>query len=135
MRTCVVFALYYFLFSEKIVVGDLLTMVFFTFFIFNPLQELSAFIIAKNETKVSMKIYELLNAKSEHKPETPEHFGKISSLVFKNVSFQHKSAKQPAVENIDFNIKQGETICFCWKNHISEIISRLIPTRNWKCVV
>lgn len=113
MRTCVVFALYYFLFSEKIVVGDLLTMVFFTFFIFNPLQELSAFIIAKNETKVSMENFEqLLNAKSEHKPETPEHFGKISSLVFNNVSFQHKSAKQPAVENIDFNIKQGETVAF-----------------------
>ena len=113
MRTCVVFALYYFLFSEKIVVGDLLTMVFFTFFIFNPLQELSAFIIAKNETKVSMENFEqLLNAKSEHRPETPEHFGKINSLVFKNVSFQHKSAKQPAVENIDFSIKQGETVAF-----------------------
>ena len=85
-------------------VGDLLTMVFFTFFIFNPLQELSAFIIAKNETKVSMENFEqLLNAKSEHRPETPEHFGKINSLVFKNVSFQHKSAKQPAVENIDFS--------------------------------
>lgn len=113
MRTCVVFALYYFLFSDKIVVGDLLTMVFFTFFIFNPLQELSAFIIAKNETKVSMENFEqLLNAKSEHKPETPEHFGKISSLVFSNVSFQHKSAKQPAVENITFNIKQGETVAF-----------------------
>lgn len=113
MRTCVVFALYYFLFSEKIVVGDLLTMVFFTFFIFNPLQELSAFIIAKNETKVSMENFEqLLNAKSEHRPETPEHFGKINSLVFSNVSFQHKSAKQPAVENINFNIKQGETVAF-----------------------
>lgn len=113
MRTCVVFALYYFLFSEKIVVGDLLTMVFFTFFIFNPLQELSAFIIAKNETKVSMENFEqLLNAQSEYKPEQPEHFGKINSLVFKNVSFQHKSAKHPAVENINFDIKQGETVAF-----------------------
>ena len=55
---------------------------------------------------------QLLNAKSEHRPETPEHFGKINSLVFKNVSFQHKSAKQPAVENIDFSIKQGETVAF-----------------------
>ena len=113
MRTCVVFALYYFLFSEKIVVGDLLTMVFFTFFIFNPLQELSAFIIAKNETKVSMENFEqLLNATSEFRPKKPQDFGKISSLVFSNVSFQHKSAKQPAVENINFNIKQGETVAF-----------------------
>jgi ATP-binding cassette subfamily B protein len=113
MRTCVIFTLYYFLFGEKIVVGDLLTMVFFTFFIFNPLQELSAFIIAKNETKVSMENFEnLLNATSEHRPTSPKKIGTIQSLTFSNVSFKHKTAKQPAVENINFNIKQGETIAF-----------------------
>ena len=113
MRTCVVFTLYYFLFGGKIVVGDLLTMVFFTFFIFNPLQELSAYIIAKNETKVSMENFQkLLDAESEHRPERPETIGMIKSMTFSNVSFKHKSASQPAVENINFDIKQGETIAF-----------------------
>lgn len=113
MRTCVVFTLYYFLFGGKIVVGDLLTMVFFTFFIFNPLQELSAYIIAKNETKVSMENFQkLLDAESEHRPEKPEAIGMIKSMTFSNVSFKHKSASQPAVENINFDIKQGETIAF-----------------------
>ncbi len=113
MRTCVVFTLYYFLFGNKILVGDLLTMVFFTFFIFNPLQELSAFIIARNETKVSMENFEnLLNAKSEFRPENPKSIGKIASLQFINVSFKHKTAKFSAVENIDFHIKQGETVAF-----------------------
>ena len=113
LRTCVVFALYYFLFGDKILVGDLLTMVFFTFFIFGPLQELSAFIIVKNETKVSMENFEeLLNAKSEYKPQNPKSLQNIESLQFKNVSFKHKTAKHPAVENISFNIKQGETIAF-----------------------
>lgn len=113
MRTCVVFTLYYFLFGGKIVVGDLLTMVFFTFFIFNPLQELSAYIIAKNETKVSMENFQkLLDAESEHRPEKPKAIGMIKSMTFSNVSFKHKSASQPAVENINFDIKQGETIAF-----------------------
>ena len=113
MRTCVVFTLYYFLFGEKIVVGELLTMVFFTFFLFNPLQELSTFIISKFETKVSMENFEnLLNAKSEFRPEKPKSIGKIASLQFINVSFKHKTAKYPAVENIDFHIKQGETVAF-----------------------
>lgn len=113
LRTCVVFALYYFLFGNKILVGDLLTMVFFTFFIFGPLQELSSFIIVKNETKVSMENFqELLNAKSEYKPANPKSLKKIESLQFKNVSFKHKTAHQPAVEHISFNIKQGETIAF-----------------------
>jgi ATP-binding cassette subfamily B protein len=113
MRTCVIFTLYYFLFSNKILVGDLLTMVFFTFFIFNPLQELSAFIIAKNETKISMENFEnLLNATSEYRPKNPKSIGTIASLQFIDVSFKHKSAKHPAVENIDFHIKQGETVAF-----------------------
>ncbi|MBN8640281.1 MAG: ABC transporter ATP-binding protein [Flavobacteriales bacterium] len=113
MRTCVVFALYYFLFGGKIEVGDLLTMVFFTFFIFGPLQELSTFIIVRNETKVSMENFaKLLNATSEFRPKAPKSIGKIESLQFSNVSFKHKTAKFPAVENINFHIKKGETVAF-----------------------
>ncbi len=113
LRTCVVFALYYFLFGGKILVGDLLTMVFFTFFIFGPLQELSSFIIVKNETKVSMENFELLlKARKEFRPKNPKPFGIIESLDFNNVSFKHKTASQSAVENINFNIKKGETVAF-----------------------
>ena len=54
----------------------------------------------------------LLNAKSEFRPENPKHIGVIASLKFSNVTFKHKSAIYPAVENISFDIKQGETIAF-----------------------
>ena len=113
LRTCVVFTLYYFLFGGKIIVGDLLTMVFFTFFIFGPLQELGAFIIALNETKVSMENFkDLLNAPKEFRPKNAKHIGTIQALHFSNVSFKHKTAKHPAVEDITFDIKQGETVAF-----------------------
>ena len=113
LRTTVVFALYYFLFQNKMVVGDLLTMVFFTFFIFGPLQELSAFIIVRNETKISLDNFKnLMDAKSEYRAVNPPALSKIKRLQFQNVSFKHKSAKFFAVENIDFDIKQGETVAF-----------------------
>lgn len=134
MRTCIVFTLYYFLFNDKIVVGDLLTMVFFTFFIFNPLQELGAFIIAKNETKVSMENFEkLLQATSEFRPEQPKNFGTIESLVFSNVRFQHKTASHPAVENINFSIQKGETVAFvgpsgAGKTTLVKLLVGLYPT-------
>jgi len=113
LRTCVVFTLYYFLFGQKIIVGDLLTMVFFTFFIFGPLQELGNFIIALNETKVSMENFKtLLSAPKEFRPKNPKHVGAIQSLLFSNVSFQHKTAKFKAVENINFEIRQGQTVAF-----------------------
>jgi len=113
MRTCVVFTLYYFVFGQKILVGDLLTMVFFTFFIFNPLQELSNFIIVRNETKISMENFqELLNATSEFRPKSPKPIGIVESLHFTDVSFKHKTATHNAVENINFHIKKGETVAF-----------------------
>lgn len=113
LRTCVVFTLYYFLFGNKIIVGDLLTMVFFTFFIFGPLQELGSFIIALNETKVSMENFkELLQAPKEYRPKKAKEVGAIESLEFNEVSFKHKTAKFAAVENINFNIKKGETVAF-----------------------
>ena len=113
LRTCVVFTLYYFLFDGKIIVGDLLTMVFFTFFIFGPLQELGNFIIVVNETKVSMTNFKLLlSAAKEYRPKNPTSIGQIHSLRFSNVSFQHKTASFKAVENINFEIQKGETIAF-----------------------
>jgi ATP-binding cassette subfamily B protein len=113
LRTCVVFTLYYFLFGGKIIVGDLLTMVFFTFFIFGPLQELGNFIIVLNETKVSMENFKILiSAPKEYRPANPKHISKITHLRFNNVSFKHKTASQKAVENINFTIKQGETVAF-----------------------
>lgn len=113
LRTSVVFALYYFLFGGKIIVGDLLTMVFFTFFIFNPLQELGNFIIVLNETKVSMENFKnLLNSPKEFRPKSPKHLGRITNLQFLNVSFKHKTADQKAVENINFSIRNGETVAF-----------------------
>lgn len=113
MRTLVVFTLYYFVFQGKIVVGDLLTMTFFTFFIFNPLQEMSQFIIVKNETRVSLDNFkQLLEKESEYKPTNPTKIGVIEKLAFNEVSFQHQSASFKAVENITFEIKKGETVAF-----------------------
>ncbi|MBC7524867.1 MAG: ABC transporter ATP-binding protein [Flavobacterium sp.] len=138
LRTCVVFTLYYFLFSNKIIVGDLLTMVFFTFFIFGPLQELGSFIIALNETKVSMENFqELLNAPTEYRPKNAKNIGVIESLHFENVSFKHKTAGHNAVENINFNIKQGETVAFvgpsgAGKTTLVKLLVGLYPPANGK---
>ena len=54
VRTALIFTLYCFVFNGVIKVGDLITLMFFSFFIFNPLQELGNVITVYNETKVSM---------------------------------------------------------------------------------
>ncbi len=113
MRSLLVFALYYFVFNKVIEPGDLITLMFFSFFLFNPLQELGNIIMVYNETAASMSNFKkLMNSESEHKPKDPVQLGDIKQLTFKNVSFKHQTASTKAVENITFEINSGETIAF-----------------------
>jgi ATP-binding cassette, subfamily B, bacterial len=113
VRTLLVFSLYTFVFNGVIKVGDLITLMFFSFFIFNPLQELGNVIAIYNETKVSMDNFaRLINAESEPVPSKPSPLGPISEVSFHNVSFGHSTSHGYAVKNININIKKGETIAF-----------------------
>ncbi|MGL2966302.1 ABC transporter ATP-binding protein [Flavobacterium sp. XGLA_31] len=113
MRTSLVFALYLFIFHDIIKPGDLITLMFFSFFLFNPLQELGNVIATYNETKASMDNFSLLmNSKSEAVPVNPKTMGPISNLRFENISFKHQSAKTYAVKDISFEAHAGETIAF-----------------------
>lgn len=113
VRTALVFTLYTFVFKDIIKVGDLITLMFFSFFIFNPLQELGNVIAVYNETRASMDNFsKLLSAKSEDVPAKPDTLGEIQEVHFDGVSFGHGSSHGYAVKNIDIHIRSGETIAF-----------------------
>lgn len=113
LRQCIMFALLYFLFYQKLTLGQLMTMQFYSFFIFGPLQELGNVILSYREAQASLNnMEELLKRPVEKKPEHPEHLNAIEELSFENVKFQHQSAMKPALENISFDVKRGETIAF-----------------------
>jgi len=113
VRTVLIFALYCFVFQGVIKVGDLITLMFFSFFIFGPLQELGNVITVYNETKVSMDNFaKLVNSESEVVPVSPAKLGEIKDVSFHDVSFGHNVDRGYAVKNIDLNICKGETIAF-----------------------
>ncbi|MBI3518690.1 MAG: ABC transporter ATP-binding protein [Bacteroidetes bacterium] len=113
VRSALVFTLYCFVFQGIIKVGDLITLMFFSFFIFNPLQELGNVIAVFNETKVSMDNFaKLINSQSEEVPVSPSVLGDIKDVNYQNVSFGHNSSNGFAVQNINIHIKNGETVAF-----------------------
>ncbi len=113
LRTLLVFVLYYLVFKNEINVGQLLTLTFYSFFIFNPLQELGNIVASYREVQASLTNFEnLMNTPVEVKPANPAKLGVINTLSFNDVSFKHKSAQTNAVENISFIINKGETIAF-----------------------
>lgn len=113
VRTALVFALYCFVFDGIIKVGDLITLMFFSFFIFNPLQELGTVIAVYNETRASMDNFaRLVNSASEEVPTHPSHLGPIQQVRFKDLSFGHNVANGYAVRNINIDIQRGQTVAF-----------------------
>jgi ATP-binding cassette subfamily B protein len=113
LQQCVYFSLCYLLFKDKLTLGDLVTMQFYSFFIFGPLQEIGTVIISYREAEASLNNMKALLVKPvEFTPKLPEHINTIKQLRFENVSFQHLSATTPALENISFEVKTGETVAF-----------------------
>jgi ATP-binding cassette subfamily B protein len=113
LRQCIVFSLLYFIFRGELTLGQMIAMQFYSFFIFGPLQELGNVIIAYREAEASLQNMETLLAKPiEHKPLQPEALGDIRNLRFDDVTFQHITATRPALEQISFEVKLGETVAF-----------------------
>ncbi|MHA4740206.1 ABC transporter ATP-binding protein [Dyadobacter sp. MSC1_007] len=113
LQQCIMFALLFFVFRDKITVGQMMMMQFYSFFIFGPLQELGNVILSYREAEASLSNLQTLLARPvEHKPDNPETIHEIEYLEFDHVKFQHQSATRPALEDISFDVKKGETIAF-----------------------
>jgi ATP-binding cassette subfamily B protein len=113
LRTCLIFLLYYLLFKDSISLGQVMTLMFYSFFIFGPLQEMGNVIATYREAQASLKNFEdLLSSKSEARPAHPVPLGALTRFRFEQVSFRHKSAATSAVADVSFEVKKGETIAF-----------------------
>ena len=113
LRQGIMFVLMYLVFGNILTAGDLVTLMFYSFFIFGPLQEIGNIIITYREAEASLNNFHNIMVKPpELKPDSPTDFGNINELEFVNVRFKHQTASQPALSNISFDVKTGETIAF-----------------------
>lgn len=113
LQQCIMFALLYFVFHKVITPGQLLTMQFYSFFIFGPLQELGNVILSYREAEASLNnIQQLFAREAEVKPASPVPINQIQTLQFDQVGFKHQTATHPALDSISFSIKKGETVAF-----------------------
>src|SRR5438552_4176686 len=105
LRQVIMFMLLWLVFQNAITPGQVMTLTFYSFFIFGPLQEIGNIIISYRETEASLNNFHNLMIKlPEQKPESPHNFGSIEELEFKNVKFKHQTANQPALNNISFDV-------------------------------
>ncbi len=113
IRSCMILLLLYLIFNNQISEGDYFKFWFYSFFIFSPIQELGNIILMQKEAQISIDNFNnLMKQEPEKLPENPLIIGELNSVNFKSVKFQHQSAKTPALQNINFDVKKGETIAF-----------------------
>jgi ATP-binding cassette subfamily B protein len=113
LRTGILFLMLYLIFTQRITVGQFFSLFIYSFFIFGPLQEMGNIINIYRETEGSLNAFEeILKIAPELKPDHPAMLGELKSLEFRDVSFQHRTAKRPALCGIDFTLKRGETVAF-----------------------
>lgn len=113
VRSAMVVVLMILIFDNEISPGKYFTFLFYSFFLFNPLQELGNVIIAWREAEVSLVNFDrILSMPKEVKPVKPQLLGQINSLKFNEVSFKHQSSNRNALNQISFETKVGETIAF-----------------------
>lgn len=113
VRSAMVVVLMILIFDHEISPGKYFTFLFYSFFLFNPLQELGNVIIAWREAEVSLNNFnQILSTPKESKPSKPQVLGQVKTLEFKEVSFKHVSAKRNALNGISFKTRQGETLAF-----------------------
>ncbi len=113
LRQIIMFTLLYLIFHDELTTGELITLQFYSFFIFGPLQEIGNIIIAYREAEASLQnFHELMERPHEPKPLNPIAIGPIESLQYRKVSFKHQTASGYALQKISFHAHKGETIAF-----------------------
>jgi len=113
LRSCVVALMLWLIFKEVLSIGEYFSLLLYSFFVFGPLQELGNIIQLYREAEVSLNNFrDILSKKTEAKPTSPIPLTKIEQIDFRHVSFQHLTAVRPALIDVDFGVKKGETVAF-----------------------
>lgn len=113
VRSSMIVVLLILIFHNDITTGQYLSFLFYSFFLFNPLQELGNVILSWREAEVSLGNFkQILSTPIDIKPASPIMVDRIKALTFDTVSFKHLSGVHNALTDISFKVSNGETIAF-----------------------
>ncbi len=112
-RSIMIVVLLFLIFQNTLTPGQYFTFLFYSFFLFNPLQELGNIILIHREAEVSLDNFKkLMDTPIEYKPTQPTVVSHLNNFEFHNVSFKHLTSYNYALKNVSFKVNRGETIAF-----------------------
>ena len=113
IRTFILFLFLYLIFQHRMSVGQYVSLLIYSFFIFGPMQELGNVVNTFRETEASLENFDaIFRIPIDPKPVDPVAVDDLQALAFEGVSFTHATAAQPALADVTFDVQRGQTIAF-----------------------
>lgn len=118
LRSTLMFLMLWLIFVGHITLGQFFTLLFYSFFIFNPLSDFGTVASQYQEAKGSMEaLQKVFDIPPQKKPEHPVELGAIEDITFKDVSFAYNQnasngAVNEALSGVNLEIKAGTSVAF-----------------------
>src|SRR3989344_5883356 len=95
LRTVILFVMMYLVFTRVVTLGEFFSLWIYSFFLFNPLQELGNTVNSYREAEASLENFrKILHTEKEPVPKNPKTIGRLNKIAFDSVSFQHPTANR-----------------------------------------
>lgn len=112
-RVLILFLMVNLIFKQLISPGQFFTLMFYSFFIVGPLNDLGTVIAKYQEARVSLENLDNIFKKpvitNNNDGLNPSEINKIE---FKGVSFKHKSSSEAALNKVNFSVEAGKSVAF-----------------------
>ncbi len=113
LRTSILGLMLYLIYTQRITVGQFFSLWIYSFFIFGPLQQVGEVIGVFRETEASMAQFQaILAIPAERRPADAVVVDPLVDLGFDSVTFTHQTAAAPALVDVRFSVRTGETVAF-----------------------
>jgi ATP-binding cassette subfamily B protein len=136
LRTCILLQMLYLIYRGYLTVGQYFSLTIYSFFIFGPLQELGNVINTYRETEASLENFRtILAMPKDPRPAHPVVVDDLQTLEFDGVSFTHQTASTPALSDVAFTARRGDTVAFvgpsgAGKTTLVKLLVGLYPPRR-----
>ena len=136
MRVGLMWFLAYLVYDGSITIGQLMSLYFYSFFIFGMLGQFGMVVKSYQEAKANDELLEEIKNKIPEKDTSNGiYIDKVREISADNISFSY-SKDSELLSNISFDINKWESIAFVWlsgsgKSTVLKLLAWLYKTQSW----
>ncbi len=113
LRSALMLLMLWLVYLQAMSLGEFFSLLFYSFFIFNPLQELGNLAQKYRESQASMaELEKIMNRPVDALPDNAQNVGILKKIEFNQAALIYSSSDDPSVQNISMIITAGQTVAF-----------------------